>query len=81
MTGFEKYRGSLVWDFELQFSIFKQHYTYFYTFYLHVFSKNINITRTTLLNGPIVIVKFDREICFKNEKDMFTTFSQQFIGD
>ena len=53
----------------------------FILFYLHVFSKNINITRTTLLNEPIAIVKFDREICFKNEKDMFTTFSQQFIGD
>ena len=41
---------------EQQFSVFKQHYTYFYTlFHLHVFSKNINnVTRTTLPNTLIV---------------------------
>ena len=39
--------------FEQQFSVFKQHYTYFYTlFHPHVFSKNTNnVIRTTLSNG------------------------------
>ena len=40
--------------FEQQFSVFKQHYTYFYTFFhSHVFKKNTsNVIRTTLPNGP-----------------------------
>ena len=35
--------GCLVWQFKQYFSIFKQHYTYFHTFfYPHIFSKNTN---------------------------------------
>ena len=43
------------WDFEQQFSVFKQYYTYFHTFfYLYVFSKNTNnITKTTLSNTSL----------------------------
>ena len=37
----EKIKGHLVWDFEQQFSIFKQYYMYFHTFfYPDVFPKN-----------------------------------------
>ena len=41
--------------FKQQFSVFKQHYTYFYIlFYLHIFPKNTNnITRNFLPNGPL----------------------------
>ena len=41
--------------FKQQFSMFKQHYTYFYIlFYLHIFPKNTNnITRNFLPNGPL----------------------------
>ena len=36
-------RGCLVRYFEQQFSVFKQHYTYFYIlFYSHIFSKTTN---------------------------------------
>ena len=44
--------GCLVVNFKEQFSVFKQHYTYFHTlFYPHVFLKDINnIIRTTLPN-------------------------------
>ena len=39
--------------FKQEFSVFKQQYTYFHTlFHPHVFSKNINVTRTTLPNDP-----------------------------
>jgi len=54
---FEKERkkiwAHLVHMFKHIFSVFKQHYTYFYTlFYSHVFLKNTNnVTRTTLPNG------------------------------
>ena len=46
-------KGCLVRCFEQQFSVFKQHYTYFHIiFHPHVFSKNTNnITNTTLLNN------------------------------
>ena len=42
--------------FKQQFSMFKQHYTYFHTlFHPHVFPKNTNnVTRTALPNGPLV---------------------------
>jgi len=45
--------GCLVCDFKQQFSVFKQHYTYFHIFFhLYVFSKNTNnVTRTILSNG------------------------------
>ena len=44
----------LVGYFKHQFSIFKQHFTYFYTlFHPHVFQKTINnTTQTPLPNGP-----------------------------
>ena len=47
-------RGCLIGCFEQHFSVFKQYYIYFHTFfYLHVFSKNTNnVSRTTLPNGP-----------------------------
>ena len=40
--------------FEQQFSVFKQHYTYFHTlFHPHVFPKDTNnVSRTILSNGP-----------------------------
>ena len=54
---FEIYRGHLVCDFKQHFSVFKQHYTYFHTFFhSHIFLKNINnVTRTTLSNDPIIL--------------------------
>ena len=43
----------LVHEIKQQFLVFKQHYTYFFTFFHpHVFLKNTNnVTRTTLPNG------------------------------
>ena len=48
----EQIREYLVLVFKQQFSVFKQYYTYFHTFFHpHVFLKNTNnVTRTTLPN-------------------------------
>ena len=48
-------RARLVEYFSNMFSVFKQHYTHFYTFFHpHIFQKNTNnITQTTLPNGPL----------------------------
>ena len=45
---------------EQQFSVFKQHYTYFHIlFHPHVFPKNTdNITRAILPNEPLEIEKY-----------------------
>ena len=54
------FQGCLVVYFEQQFSVFKQYYTNFYTFFhSHVFLKNTNnVTRTTLPNRPLYFSKF-----------------------
>ena len=46
-------RGCLIHVLKQQFLVFKQYYTYFYTFFNpHIFSKNTNnITKTILSNG------------------------------
>ena len=50
---FQKILGHLVWLFEQHFSIFKQHYTYFYIFFhSHIFLKNTN----TLSNYPYIYI-------------------------
>ena len=55
------FKARLVHLFKHMFSVFKQHYTYFHTFFnSHVFSKNTNnVTRTTLSNRPSVSWKCD----------------------
>ena len=51
-----KIMACLVYVFKHTFSVFKQHYMYFHTFFHpHVFPKNTNnITKTTLPNGPLL---------------------------
>ena len=52
---FRKLGRCLVHALRQQFSVFKQHYMYFHTlFHPYIFLKNTdNVTRTTLLNGPL----------------------------
>ena len=63
-------RACLVYVFKHMFSIFKQHYIYFYTlFHLHVFLKNTNnITRTTLPNSRWVTIAWIYVICIDINK-------------
>ena len=43
--------------FEQQFLVFKQYYTYFYTFFTHIFFKNTNnIIVTSLLNKLLLFI-------------------------
>ena len=56
MGFWKSFRDCLAVYFKQQFSVFKQHYTYFHTFFhLYIFSKNTNnVTRTTLPNRPLI---------------------------
>ena len=60
----KRFMSYLVVYFEQQFSVFKQHYTYFHIlFYQHIFSKNTNnitITILLLLNKPLKSVLYPK---------------------
>ena len=57
--------GCLILLFKQQFSVFKQHYTYFHIlFHLHVFSQNNNkVTRNLLSNGLFFNFPLKKKIC------------------
>ena len=58
----------LVYKLKHIFSVFKQYYIHFHTFFhLHVFQKNTNnITQTPLPNGPLIATSytFYNNLCF-----------------